>query len=183
MTYADLKALIEQRGVHPEFGDAGEGWNVEQNPHELATFLVAMQTLGVQSCLEIGTGYKGGLSRFLAAELGWQVTSVDVEDYGHTFAGVEYVILHDDIPYGYSEIIAPYFDLLFIDGNHGYDAVHTDYLSYVHYPTKAIAFHDIAGLRGCKGVTKYWEELCTVTSVHEIIDNSERKAGIGWLVL
>ena len=56
-SYDDLKALIIQRGVHSEFGDAGEGFAIEQNPYELATFLVRMQELGVQSVLEIGTGY------------------------------------------------------------------------------------------------------------------------------
>lgn len=152
-SYDELKALIEKRGVHAEFGDAGEGWGIEQNPHELASFLVRMQELGVQSVLEIGTGYKGGLSRFLAGDLGWQVTSVDINPYHHVFAGVSYVVSDKRV-----QFTEPY-DLVFIDGDHSYDSVKADYEHYGKRATKAIAFHDIAGLRDCEGVRRLWFEI------------------------
>lgn len=178
-SFDDLYALITQRGVHAEFGAAGEGWGIEQSPYELATFLVRMQELGVTSCLEIGTGYKGGLSRFLVADMGWRVTTVDVVDYGHKFEGVEYIIL-DTFP----TLPNQTYDLLFIDGNHSVYNCESDYQSYKSLATKAIAFHDIMGLRGCEGVLKYWSELAAnpTLNTHRTIA-AEKMAGIGWIEL
>lgn len=179
-TYDELKALIEQRGVHPEFGDAGEGWALEQNPHELATFLVRMQELGVASVLEIGTGYKGGLSRFLAQDMGWLVTSIDINAYHHAFERVHYIVSQNRI------LLNEPFDLVFIDGNHQYDSVKADYEHYAKHAIKAIAFHDIAGLRDCAGVKRFWDQISNVAihlrSAYQIVDDSPRKSGIGYIV-
>lgn len=180
-SYAELKALIEQRGVHPEFGDAGEGFAIEQNPHELATFLVRMQELGVQSCLEIGTGYKGGLSRFLAADMGWEVTSVDVNNYHHVYEGVHYVI-GNLVDFGSQR-----FDLVFIDGAHDMQHVEGDFEHYSNYFRKVLAFHDIAGLRDCGDVKILWERIVrdgqhAPETFHTIVDD-EKQSGIGWIEL
>ncbi len=174
-SYAELKALIEQRGVHLEFGDAGEGFGIEQNSHELATFLVRMEELGVQSVLEIGTGYKGGLSRFLAQDMGWDVTTVDIKNYGHAFEGVHYVV-------GKSPAFNRMFDLVFIDGDHSYDAVKWDFTIYANLATKATAFHDIAGLRDCEGVKRVWNENRYALLGKEIIADKQQ-SGIGWIEL
>lgn len=173
-SYDELKALIEKRGVHAEFGDAGEGWGIEQNPHELATFLVRMQELGVQSVLEIGTGYKGGLSRFLAHDMEWSVTTYDIQNYGHVFEGVHYIT-------GGYPTIDQRFDLVFIDGDHSYDAVKFDFHMYTKV-AGMIAFHDIAGLRGCEGSAKFWDELThDVGQFCYAVIASEKQSGIGWV--
>lgn len=193
--YAELKALIEKRGVHPVFGDVGEGWNLEQNSYELATFLVRMQELGVQSVLEIGTGYKGGLSRFLAADMGWTVTSVDVKPYHHVFEGVHYIT----IPPGGKNYphFDNMFDLVFIDGDHSYEQVKSDYTVWGFYAGKVIAFHDICGYRDCDGVRQFWDETAKVetymggashTTLKQrfhtaIFFESPQRAGIGWIEL
>lgn len=177
-TYDELKALIEQRGVHPEFGDAGEGWGIEQNPHELATFLVRMQELGVSSVLEIGTGYKGGLSRFLAADMGWQVTTVDVKNYGHVFEGVHYVVTDGTWWLSRDE----WFDLVFIDGDHSYQFVHNDYYDYGFHARLAIAFHDVVGLRNCEGVAEFIETTDFATPMKYAVA-PEKQSGIGWIEL
>lgn len=181
-SYDELKSLIEKRGVHAEFGNAGEGWAIEQNPHELATFLVRMQELGVTSCLEIGTGYKGGLSRFLAADMGWQVTSVDINAYHHVFPGVHYVVSDKRVQFNEP------FDLVLIDGDHGYDSVKADYEHYGLFATKVIAFHDIAGLRDCKGVLQFWNEKAyngegIKHGFNKVIADSRQCSGIGWVDL
>lgn len=180
-SYDELKALIEQRGVHPEFGDAGEGFAIEQNPHELATFLVRMQELGVASVLEIGTGYKGGLSRFLAQDMGWQVTSLDIVIYDHKFPGVVYYNL-DNAP-----DTLPKHDLVFIDGNHAYETAKADYELWGEFARKVIAFHDILGFRDCKGVEKFWHQLLMTEfgKAADVATGPDVKAasGIGWIEL
>lgn len=179
-TFDELQALIIRRGVHAEFGDAGEGFGIEQSPYELAIFLKWLQALDVQSCLEIGTGYKGGLSRFLAADMGWRVRTVDVVDYGHKFKGVEYVVLGRE---RYRNQLDS-FDLVFIDGAHDYNSVMHDYSHYKDLAFKAIAFHDIMGLRGCEGVRQFWSEL--VADLHKDSHWTiapEKAAGIGWIEL
>lgn len=183
--YAELKALIEKRGVHPEFGDAGEGWGIEQSPHELATFLVRMQELGVASVLEIGTGYKGGLSRFLAQDIGWDVTTVDVKNYGHAFEGVHYIIIP---PAGKSyPHFTQNFDLVFIDGSHDYERVKSDMTVYGFHASKVIAFHDILGFRDCKGSEKFWQETLFSSGWQraDVATSPDVRtaSGIGWIEL
>jgi hypothetical protein len=184
--YAELKDLIEDCGVHPQLGPVGRGYNIEQNPHELATFLVRMQELGVQSVLEIGTGYKAGLARFLAHEMGWRVTTVDINDYGHQIEGVQFVIYLPDMPINFIETIDPP-DLVFIDGNHSYESVRHDYETYSPLATKAVAFHDIAGLRECEGAQKFWHQLLFTEGwkrADVAVSNDQiHSAGIGWIEL
>lgn len=172
-TFDELKSLIEKRGVHPEFGDPGQSWGIEQNSFELATFLCRMQELGVQSVLEIGTGYKGGLSRFLAHDMGWHVTSVDINVYHHVFPGVRYAV-GKDVTFPES------FDLVFIDGDHRYEYVKYDYGFYGCGASKVIAFHDVAGLRDCEGVERFWHELNA--NKREVIAPA-KQSGIGWIEL
>lgn len=211
--YSVLKTLIEKRGVHEQLGPVGEGWGIEQNPHELATFLVCMQELGVQSALEIGTGYRAGLARFLAHEMGWTVTTVDIQDYGnigdgHTVDGIEFftggiastVYWREGLS-GEKFTNVRIWDLLFIDADHSYESIKLDYETFSQHATKAIAFHDITGLRDCEGARKFWWETCRAdfpgkrnhkylqmppfikANTSFVIDDSDQFAGIGWIEL
>lgn len=179
-SYAELKALIEKCGVHEQLGPAGKGYGIEQNPHELATFLVRMQELGVQSVLEIGTGYKAGLARFLAHEMGWKVTTVDINDYGHSFEGIEFIVSNNPRKLSHS-----YYDLVFIDGDHDYDSVRKDFEAYAPIKAKVMAFHDIMGDRDCEGALRFWWELRVsgLDDLYAISDNPPQRAGIGWIEL
>jgi hypothetical protein len=200
MDYVDLKALIEQRGVHAVFGDYGEGWGIEQSSVELAHFLTHMQQLGVSSILEVGTGYKAGLARFLHDDLGWRVTSVDIRSYGHAYDGIEF--LHpDDFTYDTAFGVPPQqYDLVLLDADHSYDGVKDQHEFYAPYATKVIAFHDIAGLRDCGGVRAYWAELARdahwekVDGINQLVDplnpgcyelisQGDQRGGIGYIVL
>jgi hypothetical protein len=183
-TYDELKALIEKRGVHTVFGEPGEGWFIEQSAFELAHFLVAMQELGVQSVLEIGTGWRAGLARFLANEMGWRVVSMDKNQPVNPAPNVQFLM-------GRSEILRPLFDgqtfdLVIIDADHSYEAVKRDHELYAELAKKVVMFHDIAGLRDCEGVARYWAELVLARldenlNSHSITDNDEEhRGGIGW---
>lgn len=185
-SYDELKSLIEKRGVHDVFGAAGEGWFIEQNSHELAMFLVAMQELGVTSVLEIGTGWRAGLARFLSEDMGWRVVSLDRNMPVSPAPLVEFYM-------GRSEILRPlfdgwHFDLVIIDADHSYEAVKRDHEMYAELATKAVMFHDIAGLRDCEGAKRYWAYIKGIAQkegygdfVREIIAEGDQRGGIGWL--
>lgn len=189
-TYDELLALITQRGVHEVFGPYGEGYGIEQNADELAQFLVHIQTLGVSSVLEIGTGWKAGLARFLADDMGWTVTSVDIHDYGHQFGGITFLPMLDiagPLNHWEGSLQA---DLLIIDGDHSYEAVKADYEWYATWAEKVVMFHDIAGLRDCEGVEKYWIEIAfdkmsnLKPGYYELLALDEAtRGGIGYIVL
>jgi hypothetical protein len=187
ITYDTLKSLIEQRGVHEVFGAAGEGWGIEQNPYELATAITVLISAGIQAVLEVGTGYRAGLARFMAQDLGWNVTSVDVTNYMHMIEGIHFITgswAENERP-----VLASRFDLVIIDADHRYEAVRLDHAHYVPYATKFILFHDICGLRDCEGAARYWREIAyTKTKVlkagyREVIADSPQRSGIGMIDL
>lgn len=85
-------------------------------------------------------------------------------------------------------------DLLFIDGDHGYDGVRADFEAYRHFLREGaiVAFHDImpdyATRKGIKtdnwagGVPIFWREVKNGFLSWELVENSEQDAfGIGLL--
>ena len=175
---------IETCGVVPGLGPAGAGWKIFQNPYELGIFVSRMNELNVQTVLEIGSGY-GGLSRYMHDRLGWRVLSIDIKmpDY-QTPGVVQWVgdsrtVTLPSVP----------FDLVFIDGNHAYDILASDYKRFAPLADKVVAIHDISGNWNCKGVRQFWRELAyenheLLPGFHEAIDpDNEQAAGIGWIEL
>lgn len=81
--------------------------------------------------------------------------------------------------------LLPMLDFLFIDGDHGYDGVRSDFEMYAPLVRKGgiIAFHDIASVRlaGCD-VPKLWAEIKPLYRHTEIIEDATREwGGIGVL--
>lgn len=182
-TYAEYRAAIEQCGVHPLLGDAGEGWGVEQSPHELATFLAAVQLPPASTVLEIGTGYRAGLARFMTEMLGWQVTTIDIRTPDTPARLARQIIGRSDEVIDH---VRGEYDLLIIDGDHHYEAVKRDFELYS--PMAGIVmFHDIEGLRDCEGVSRFWGELRSkkLADFHNArytaIADGDQRAGIGWM--
>lgn len=64
--------------------------------------------------------------------------------------------------------------LLFIDGDHSYEAVKSDYETYGPLVNHIIAFHDIFSPE--YGVWKFWEELTENHTTNQI----KRSVKIGW---
>ena len=208
-TYQQLYTAIKEAGVHPALGEYGAGWSIEQNPHELAVFLHAMQTLGVRSCLELGTGAYGGLARFMIERMNWQVWSVD-KNAPHYYPGAG-VFTQLTTEEARKHFHIDQFDLVFIDADHSFDAVKIDYAVYGDVARLAVGFHDIAGLRDCEGSKRFWDAISRsiirlrgewvheayldngkpiprqygapiYSGFYEVIENSPQKAGIGWIV-
>lgn len=154
-----MRDLIARLGVHEQLGPTGAGWGIEQNPEELAAFIAAMQALGVQTVLELGTGYKSGLARFMTEHLGWEVVSVD-RNPPSTFApGATFIQASTkDALERLDFMEGRRFDLVIIDADHAYEAVKADHALYDPLAAKAVMFHDIAGLRACEGAARYWTE-------------------------
>lgn len=184
MNYFELRALIEQRGCHALLGPVGEGWGIEQHPHELASFLSSIPLPA--TVLEIGTGYRAGLARFLTYDLGCKVTTVDIQDYGHAAAypEIDFVLIEwGGVEYPYFQ---QRFDLVIIDGDHRYDTVRFD-ADYYGPLGKVVMFHDIAGERDCEGAARFWQEISRndkgemKPGYHEVINQGEARAGIGWI--
>lgn len=185
MDYDALRALIERLGVHAELGPSGEGWGIEQNPHELATFLSALPS-DIHTVLEIGTGYRAGLSRFMSECLGWQVTTVDRRSPDTPAPLVTQVIgLSQDR--AVIEQVRGDYDLVIIDGDHAFESVKNDFQVYGSMG-RILMFHDIAGLRECDGVSRFWGVLTSgqvsrgsMPPYCQVIASGDQRAGIGWI--
>jgi hypothetical protein len=173
----EVEGKLEELGVHPQLGPVGRGWGIEQNPWEFGQFISAIWP--IESVLEIGTGYRAGLSRFMHSVLGLEVVTVDIKSYSTQtrLSSVEYIVSDKRVDFKIRK-----FDLVLIDGDHSYDAVKADYEWYKKYASKIVAFHDIAGLRQCDGVAKFWQEVSRTMrkGYHEVIADGQRAAGIGW---
>lgn len=180
-TFGDIYLGILERGCHEQLGPPGKGWKIEQNPIELATFLADVQP--VFSVLEIGTGHRAGLARFMATVMEARVVTVDIVDYGHALEeGIRLVVLEEGRKAEFDET----FDLVFLDGDKTYEGMKEAYQTYLPYASKIIALHDIAGLRGCEGVARFWNEISKTrtgrmrTMFHQMVADEDTKAGIGW---
>lgn len=196
MTYEQLLARIIDLGTHEALGPTGQGLGIEQNPHELATFLASLYTFNttidlamperytalVGSVLEIGTGYRAALAQFLHNELNLDVSTIDVNDYGHKFPGVSFFVEPE------RKAFVRQFDLVIIDAAKDYNNAEADWVHYGAMATKAVAICGIAGLRGADGVAAFWKELAYTKKgvlkkgFFEAIAEDDHRSGIGWLL-
>lgn len=155
---ASIEAAIraagcEQIGPYEDVLPRGAGWAISQSPKEAAAFLAKMHEMGVRSVLEIGT-FRAGFARFMGVVMGWQVVTVDIQ--GPPAPPHDYEFVHlasgDYTP-------DRRFDLVFIDGDHSYEAVRADYERFAPYADKAVALHDVLGNHACEGVKRFFEEI------------------------
>lgn len=180
MTYEELLTRIEDVGVHEALGPTGKGLGIEQNPHELATFLAALPEF--TSILEVGTGYRAGLAMFLHEEFNIDIHSIDINDYGHQHGGIGFYVERERKPF------VRRFDVVIIDADKAYSSVEIDYVHYGTFATKVVALCGIAGLRGAEGVAQFWKELAYSKTgklkkgFFEAIAEDEHRSGIGWVV-
>ncbi len=170
-----------------------------QAPWELERFLALVDSLDPRDILEIGCYEGGTLWHWL--EVGENVVAIDDtcrnSDQWETWAEfwstaiqiVQGSSHHPDV-IAEAEAAGPY-DLVFIDGDHTYNSVKTDYLAYRGMVREggAIAFHDILPRPGY-GVSEVWAEVKTEPGAQwmeicqtEVEQGHEGTCGIGiaWL--
>jgi predicted O-methyltransferase YrrM len=183
VNYHELRGVIEALGVHPVLGPVGQGYNIEQNPLELATLLSSIPA--PQTVLEIGTGYRAGLARFLSEHLGCQVTTVDRWEPQTPAPSARQLIGLAETEAIVEQVRGEY-DLVVIDADHTYEATRQNYERYAEMG-RVVMLHDIAGLRDCEGVAQFWQEISRTKkghlrqNFHEVMDDTEFRAGLGWV--
>jgi predicted O-methyltransferase YrrM len=149
-----------------------------------------------ETILEIGTA-RGGTTALLAdaASPDATVISVDlahppeVARRLHRLIRQELVLVtgYSDAPETVKQVHAALrgrpLDVLFIDGDHSYEAAKRDYELYAPLvpPGGLIGFHDIVPGRAARGVPDLWQELRDESSTELVEDWSRESYGIGVL--
>lgn len=174
--YQQLLNMIEACGVAPGLGSVGRGWQMEQNPRELAKFLVECEEIGVTSILELGTGEFGGMARFLTEYLLWEVTSIDHRIPLHESG--RFILGETGDADVYAQVKDERFDLVLIDADHHDYSVRRDHEWYAPLATKLVALHDIAPNReGTQGVAVFWWNLSRSKDIPELAATGDLKPG------
>lgn len=160
---------------HYLLGGSDRSGGLEQNKYELMRLCEFIIEKNIQSYLEVGIAH-GYLLRFMKSVMKLRVRGITL-DWRDSHFGLEVV-------YGRSDCegivkSAPDMDLYFIDGDHAYESVKSDYLNY-RGKCKYMAFHDILGNRDCEGVRQFWSEIKGSFSHWEFVDEDRGIAsGIG----
>lgn len=153
---------------HHALGGTATDGGLEQNEQELLMLTDFIKRKRITSFLEIGIA-KGDLQRYMM-EQGLQcfgVTPYKKDSHegitviygesqdGHVIEKVRALLSRVTPSTPNPE---PKFDLIFVDGDHSYNAVKADYKNYKGM-CRYMAFHDIAGRLGTPDVKKFWEEI------------------------
>jgi cephalosporin hydroxylase len=148
------------------------GLQLMQVPEQLAEYIALLSTQSIKSYLEIGVNAGGTF--ILVCEM-LQKTNPDFQyAMGIDVCRVPNVSLycrnneklHFEVLASQSKMFSNYvqkhfssqFDLVFIDGDHDYHAVKSDFKLALQWSPKIIVFHDIVD-HLCKDVVQLWREI------------------------
>lgn len=150
-----------------------------QYEDEIGPFIDLLKAEGVRSYIEVGACYGGTFHRVMSSlPNGSKGTTVDLpaQRWGMPDSEPRLLEVMTDLSakgyevgavWGDSKALDTYsrakergpYDALMIDGDHTYEGVRSDWLTYGHL-AKVVAFHDIAAMKGKRfGVRKLWLEL------------------------
>lgn len=175
----EILQKISKYPTHIVLGGNDTTGGLEQNVYELSHFCLFLKEKNIKTYTEVGIA-KGLLLKFMRDEMNLEVQGITLEKLD----------IHQGLPVVYGDSKEPsivekstFCDLYFIDGDHSYNGVKSDYENYKS-KCKFMAFHDILGYRHCEGVAKFWEELKRIYKHWEFIDSTPAIAsGIGVIEL
>jgi hypothetical protein len=170
-----IRSRIDSWPRHIVLGGNDATGGLEQNAYELEMLCEFIKDKGIKTYMEVGIA-AGLLLKFMREEMGLDTAGITLEKRP----------THINLPviYGRSDDpsiveVAPHSDLYFIDADHSYEAVKTDYMNY-RGKCRFMAFHDILGLRDCEGVARLWGEIKGQYEHWEFFDSNRNIAsGIG----
>lgn len=181
--YCDARGNI----YHPDYAHAlSTSTGMWQFPDEFADLMLFLYDKPINTFLNIGT-YNGVSFNLLASFLNdcRKVQSISIDPINHNPTILPNFEYNDKTSVNYKN---EKFDLVFIDGDHSYDSVKTDYENVGRF-AKYCVFHDIdddfirndPSLNG--GVARFWDEIKSTKKHIEF--NSSKKImkmmGIGVL--
>jgi Methyltransferase domain len=144
------------------------GLFIWQYPNQFAQYLTLIYTLNISSYIEIGCRWGGTfiLTTEYIKKTGHLHTSVAVDVFDSPVSSYCSLITQPEAQFlkldSHSKVFQDYissnsFDLIFIDGDHSYEGVRSDY-EVCRNSGKIFVFHDISN-SVCPGVVRFWKEL------------------------
>ena len=189
----DIIKLVCDYGLCPEYKPSYGEWNkfiiknrneggIFQTPKQIADAVLELLKYDINTYAEIGI-FKGGthilidnLLKLKNPDL--KSIGIDIQDDRLTEDIKPYINLNIGTS---SDFKGQAFDLVFIDADHSYEGISTDYYNLGRY-AKMVMFHDINDDR-CPGVVKFWNEIKEGKKYKEFKyqTNNENVHGIGIL--
>jgi hypothetical protein len=189
-------ALVSLYGSDAAYmlSSADHDMGIWQTPCQLAGFLIAISGKKIHTYLDIGT-LTGWTTTIVAAYLKrFGLQHMDTLDVVcDCLPQAQYLWKEFDLPINYIVDVSGVFngqlrqsyDFIFIDGNHEYEFVKRDFMTYRN-KAKMLALHDINDYF-CTGVVALWKEIQTEYkfeyNFYEFIDhpNGFKLMGIGFI--
>ncbi len=178
-TKEDLARYIENYSLHSNYGNG----SIKQNINEIIEFILWCVDKNIKSYAEIGVfaGWTCYLMNNMLKKMNKEFQKTYAIDIGTkmTFRGLREYQQHNDLTYlnAYSTDVPDLnVDLCFIDGDHSYEGVLSDY-NHFKNSSKIIAFHDIN--RKDFGVGKLFNEIKNNHTNHLMIVDNKNAPGIG----
>lgn len=165
----DIIDLVCNYGLCVEDRDAYGEWNqymiynrkeeaMFQTPKQIADAILELLKHDINTYAEIGV-FKGGSHLLISNILKLknpqlESIGIDIQDKHMTEDIKKYLNLHIGTSADYK---GEKYDLVFIDGDHSYEGIATDYENLGQY-ANIVMFHDINDST-CPGVVKFWNEI------------------------
>lgn len=168
-------------------------FGAKQIPSEFCDVMIELCRLEIEAVADIRVG--NGVAAFFAAAMlqranrGLVYTLVDIEDHLIGFdVFSKFLRMERLIPATSIDIVGREFDCIFIDADHSYQGVRTDYEICMRLARKAVVFNEIYGheLDGLNGeVVRAWNEIkyenAAKFRIAEYAHHPDRWMGFGFI--